>query len=229
MTQNAPRSVAVLIVDDILAVRNLLKLKFELANETVKDYQFSADVAESAVTCIDALRRKAYDVVVLDVRLSDDDRWGGLNLALLANIQTEFGWKAPIRIVVTGYASYEDCVIAGRTGVWDYIVKESQGDTTFGDLVVKSALERLRELDARRDLERRVNEEWLPKHFHELERKYAGKVVALSSDPEIEILAAGADVFALHDVLSERFGSEQAWRQPFCLRFPSLAEEGEGG
>lgn len=219
--EGTSRRIRVLVVDDERPVCDTLRAYFERRNGRQPDYEFDVDTEQTVAGCVGRLRTTPYDVLILDLVFEPDrgrERREGLDVALLAGIQAELGWDGPIRIVVTGYPRHEDCVRIMRTGAWDYITKEDVGDRSFFDIVVDSALARLRELDFRKSLERKISSEWLPAHYHELGEQFGGKIVALWHEPEIKVIASGEDVFALNEELGSWPASHAEWEKPYLLR-----------
>jgi DNA-binding NtrC family response regulator len=208
----------VLIVDDERHMAGALKDRFtdcDLNDEC--PYGFIADVAHSVSECVAKVQQRSYDVIVVDVRIEQER--DGLDVALAWALTEEFGTEQPIRIVFTGHPNYPECVQALRSGAWDYIVKEDVGDTSAYQLVVNSAIVRLRQLDARRDQEKQIVEGWLPQHFPDLEKRYAGQIVALWHEPKVEVVAHGYDAFELSEKLREWRRQRLSWQQPFIVRF----------
>src|SRR5262249_25009252 len=142
-------------------------------------YTFSVEVVATAKESAAKLKIVSYDVVVFDVRLEEED--SGLYTAFA--LHQEAGATTPIRLMFTGFPSYRDCVRAMRCGAWDYIVKEDVGDVSMFDVLVNSALDRLRQLDLREKQENAIAIEWLPKHIYSLHAGYRGKLVALWQNP----------------------------------------------
>ncbi|MCI0563870.1 MAG: response regulator [Nitrososphaera sp.] len=210
----------VLIVDDEPRMCESLKDRFTDCNENVDClYKFEADVALSVAECVQKVRAKSYDVIVLDVRLEEEEE-GGLKANLGLALREESGPERPVRIIFTGYPSYKQCVEAIRHGAWDYIVKEDVDDTSMFQIVVDSALKRLQQLDLRRELEQQIAAEWLPQHFHELQAKYGGQLVALWHRPKVEVLADGVDAFELEAKLKDWRTQHAAWEQPYIVQIP---------
>jgi hypothetical protein len=111
-----------------------------------------------------------------------------------------------------------------RTGVWDYVIKRDKDDRGFAEQAVDSAVEKLQQLDLRETIKRKVFDEWLPSNFHVLQRDYPGQVVALWHEPEVRVVAAGEDAFAMYGALKEWREEHKVWEAPQFLRIP--AKEG---
>jgi len=221
----------VLIVDDEPRMREVLADNFEDCNEDKDcEYNFIVDMASSAAECIAKIRDANYDVIVLDIRMEEET--SGLATAqafrlseMAKAINKEFGPELPIRIIFTGYPQYPQCVEVMRSGAWDYIVKEDVGEKSMFKIVVDSALVRLRQLDLRRKHEELFASDWVPKHIHELQKQYGGKLVALWHQPQPEVIAAGIDAFDLEEKLINWRNEHEEWEQPFIVKIPASDED----
>lgn len=229
---NEKNEKSVLIVDDEQRMCESLKDRFADCGEKMDcPYQFEVDVALSATDCAQKVLAKSYDVIVLDVvldiRVKEERREeaSGLDvgLALAFQLLEQLGWERPIRILFTGYPSYEQCVTAMRYGAWDYIVKEDVGNTSMFQIVVDSAVARLQQLDLRRELEQQLSVDWLPYHFRELQEEYGGQLVALwhkTEVPEEKVIASGRDAFELETKLKDWRKQHATWEQPMIVLIP---------
>lgn len=217
MTPASTRRIKVLVADDDIAPINQIKYFFEEENPSPSNYVFEVDGAQKAQECIEALRGTPYDVFVTDINFPEDPVWG-LTATHIVAAQAQFGWDTPIRIVLTGFGTYEGCVRAMRTGVWDYIRKQDEGDKGFAQRVVDSTLARLRELDFKKQIRKRICEDWLPSHYVELEEQYPGQVIALWPEPDVRVVASGMDAFSVYQSLSQWKERREPWQEPFLLR-----------
>ncbi len=104
--QQTPR---VLVIDDEPAIRQLIATALSRQGIT------SAGAASHA-EAIQQLDRQPYDLILLDVRLGEDD-----GMTLLRHIIERD--RHAFVIVITGYASMENAVQAMRLGAYDYLVK----------------------------------------------------------------------------------------------------------
>jgi CheY-like chemotaxis protein len=214
----------VLVVDDERLMRDILRDTFDDCAETADcPYAFDVEVAGSAAACVEKIRergrrddRAPFDVIVLDVRMEAER--SGLETAFA--LQEQLGAESPVRIILTGYPNYGDCVEAMRYGAWDYIVKQDVGQTPMAQVVVNSAVERLRRLDQRREQETRVAAGWIPAHLLDLQAEHAGRLVALWHEPEVRVIASGRDAFELEERLKDWHGEHDAWEQPFVVQVP---------
>lgn len=214
----------VLIVDDEQAMCEELKDRFADCNQKADcPYEFEVEVALSAAECIQKVRTNMYDVIVLDVRLEEEE--GGLEVNLALALAEGFGSERPVKIIFTGYPNYRQCVEAIRRDAWDYIVKEDVGTTPAAQIVVNSAVARLQQLDLRQELEQRIATNWLPWRLGKLQPEYGGKLVAIWHQPEIRVIAAGADAFELEANLKEWRKQHAVWEQPFLVHIPHRRSE----
>lgn len=100
---------SVLIVDDHLPLCDSLRESLSMRN-------FRVSVAHNSSGALRALREKKQDVVLLDVRLGDED-----GVFLLPRI-LEIDPSLPV-ILITGYGTVETAVQAIKQGAFDYLQK----------------------------------------------------------------------------------------------------------
>ena len=93
-------------------------------------------------------------------------------------------------------------------------------DTPLAQLVVDSAVSRLRQLDQRREQESLICSGWLPRNILDLQERYGGKLVALWHAPVVYVVASGRDAFDLEEGLKDWRRGHEAWEQPFVVRIP---------
>ena len=117
-----------LIVDDEEPFRRVMAVLLQTKGD------FDVDECDSGEAALEALRRKAYDVVVLDYRMQDVS---GLNV-----LQWMFEQKmdTPV-IVLTGAGSEHIAVEAMKLGAYDYIRKD-QFDQQRLPLIINGVYER---------------------------------------------------------------------------------------
>ena len=100
---------AVLIVDDDLGTRETFVVALHIAG-------IAATTCESGRQAVDAVTQSAFDLVLLDLQLGDEN---GLDvLPLIHRIRRE----TPI-VVLTGFASIQSAVGAVKLGATDYLEK----------------------------------------------------------------------------------------------------------
>ncbi|UZR98198.1 sigma-54-dependent transcriptional regulator [Chondrinema litorale] len=105
---------SILIVDDDV---NICKILVKFLEK--KGYQ--ADSKSNAKDAIELVKKSAFDVILIDFRLPDED---GVNLMQKVKI---FQPKAKV-IIITGYSDVKIAVKAMKTGAFDYITKPLQPD-----------------------------------------------------------------------------------------------------
>lgn len=98
----------VLVVDDDPSIRQMLV-------DFLGDYDFRVSAAGSGAEMADALTRDAVDLLVLDVRLPDED---GIQIARRLREQSDLAI-----IVITGRRDEADRVMALELGADDYVTK----------------------------------------------------------------------------------------------------------
>ncbi len=121
----------VLIVDDDLAVRDILRHRFET-------FGVRADTVEDGVKALEYLRSEQPDLIILDRMMPRLE--GG---AVLYQIQQEINLKSIPVMLVTAMANRDDAITWLKRGAVDYITKPFNPDE-----VVLRALRNLRIEDA---------------------------------------------------------------------------------
>src|SRR5688500_9698557 len=122
---------SILIVDDEPGVRSAL-------SGVLRDEGYNVDAVDSGEACLDRLRRRVFDVVVLDVWLP-----GMAGLATLARMR-ERQVDAEV-VIISGHGNVESAVRAIKMGAFDFVEKPLSLEKTV--LVVRNAL-RQRRLEA---------------------------------------------------------------------------------
>jgi DNA-binding NtrC family response regulator len=102
-------SPSLLIVDDD---RHVL----ESMASWLREQGFRVDTANSCATAVATLNRKAYEIVLCDVRLGDGDGFDVLQMCRQRHPQAAV-------ILITGYGSVETAVEAIRAGAFDLLTK----------------------------------------------------------------------------------------------------------
>lgn len=121
---------SILIVDDERGIRETLRAVME-------DEGFVADAVASGEECLQALERRAYGCVLLDVWLPGID-----GLETLQQLR-EQGSEAAV-VIISGHGNIETAVRATKLGAFDFIEKPLSIEKTV--LVVRNAL-RQRQLE----------------------------------------------------------------------------------
>jgi CheY-like chemotaxis protein len=226
------RTKSVLIIDDDDDIQVVLKDQFYDSNHQIDcPYSFQIDSAQTAYGGVEKLRANSYDVIIMDVRMPDkeqeqENKRSGLDLALALaspeiarSLGEVSGYQSPVRIIITVWEDFGQCVEAMRNGAWDYILKKDT-HMPFSQAVVDSVITGLRHLDQRREQEELIAHEWLPWHFVDLQHEYGGKLIAIWHKPEIEVIASGDDAFKLEGELKAWRVRQKTWDAPFIVRIP---------
>jgi two-component system, NtrC family, nitrogen regulation response regulator NtrX len=130
----------ILIVDDEPGIRQSLK-------GVLEDEGYKASVAESGEACIDSLRKRPFDVVLLDVWLPGMD--GLETLEKVREIE-----NAPEVIMISGHGTIETAVRATKLGAYDFLEKPLSVDKTL--ILVKNAIDSKRLRQENRDLKKQL-------------------------------------------------------------------------
>ncbi|MCC7185435.1 MAG: sigma-54-dependent Fis family transcriptional regulator [Acidobacteria bacterium] len=124
----------ILIVDDEAGVRSSLA-------GVLRDEGYQVDTVDSGEACLEQVKRKQYDVLLLDIWLPGLD---GLDtLEQLRTIAGAIGFEAEV-VMISGHGSIEHAVRATKLGAFDFIEKPLSLEKTV--LVVRNAL-RQRQLE----------------------------------------------------------------------------------
>jgi len=128
----------ILIVDDEAGVRSSLA-------GVLRDEGYQVDTVDSGEACIEQVKRKQYDVLLLDIWLPGLD---GLDtLEQLRKLGGSIGFEAEV-VMISGHGSIEHAVRATKLGAFDFIEKPLSLEKTV--LVVRNALrQRLLEIENR--------------------------------------------------------------------------------
>ena len=118
----------ILIVDDESGIRQSL-------SALLRDEGYDVTAVSSGEECIEAVERRAFDLILLDIWLPGID-----GLTTLERINEHDG--APMVVMISGHAKIETAVRATKLGAFDFIEKPLSLDKTV--LAVKNALDYLR-------------------------------------------------------------------------------------
>ena len=130
----------ILIVDDESSIRQSLQ-------GVLEDEGYKVSAAESGETCLEVLRKRAFDVVLLDVWLPGMD-----GLETLEKIrETE---NAPEVIMISGHGTIETAVRATKLGAYDFLEKPLSVDKTL--ILLKNAIDAKRLRLENRDLKKQL-------------------------------------------------------------------------
>jgi two-component system nitrogen regulation response regulator NtrX len=105
------KHVRVLVVDDEQAIRQTLSAVLE-------DEGFATYSAQSGEECLEELRRRSYDVILLDIWLSGMD-----GLEVLGRVQEIAPEDRPAVVMISGHGNVETAVRATKLGAFDFVEK----------------------------------------------------------------------------------------------------------
>ena len=114
----------ILIVDDDADIREVLSDRLETMG-------FEIAVASDGIEGLDAVRREAPDLVLLDLRMPQLDGFGVLEVMRKEGMET-------VVVVITAHGSVEKAVAAMRLGAYDFL--EKPFDTGRIEVVLDKAL-----------------------------------------------------------------------------------------
>jgi len=155
----------VLIVDDESSIRQSLR-------GVLEDEGYKVTEAESGEACLDLLKKRAFDVVLLDIWLPGID-----GLETLEKLDDTNG-DSPEVIIISGHGTIETAVRATKLGAFDFLEKPLSLEKTL--ILVKNAV------DARR---LRVENE-------ELKRQIAARSVLVGESVPIKALRQQIGIMA---------------------------------
>jgi len=130
----------VLIVDDEPGIRQSLK-------GVLEDEGLKSALAESGEACLEILRDRSFDVVLLDVWLPGID--GLETLGKIRELE-----DAPEVIMISGHGTIETAVRATKLGAYDFLEKPLSVDRTL--ILVKNAIAAKRLREENRDLKKQL-------------------------------------------------------------------------
>ena len=131
---------SILIVDDEAGIRQSLK-------GVLEDEGYKVTAVESGETCLETLRRRSFDVILLDIWLPGID-----GLETLEKIRD--AEDAPEVIIVSGHGTIETAVRATKLGAFDFLEKPLSLEKTL--ILVKNAAESRRLRGENRDLKKQL-------------------------------------------------------------------------
>jgi two-component system, NtrC family, nitrogen regulation response regulator NtrX len=131
---------SILIVDDESSIRQSLR-------GVLEDEGYKTSVAESGEACLEVLRKRRFDVVLLDVWLPGMD-----GLEILEKIRE--AENAPEVIMISGHGTIETAVRATKLGAYDFLEKPLSVDKTL--ILLKNAIDSKRLRLENRDLKKQL-------------------------------------------------------------------------
>src|SRR5712675_1679351 len=130
----------ILIVDDESGIRQSLK-------GVLEDEGYKVAVADSGEACLDALRKRSFDAVLLDVWLPGMD--GLETLQKIHDIE-----NAPEVIMISGHGTIETAVRATKLGAYDFLEKPLSIDKTLS--LIKHAIDARQMKKENRELKKQL-------------------------------------------------------------------------
>src|SRR6202451_3160486 len=131
----------ILIVDDESSIRQSLA-------EVLEDEGYAAAQADSGEACLETLRQRAFDVVLLDIWLPGID--GLETLGKIREIDA-----APEVIMISGHGTIETAVRATKLGAYDFLEKPLSLDKTL--ILIKNAIDAKRLRQENADLKKQLH------------------------------------------------------------------------
>jgi DNA-binding NtrC family response regulator len=194
----------VLIVDDEEAARRGMRKALE--REEVYDIH-EADSLGAARERIEG--EKSFDAIVVDLKLPEGDRAGG-------DIVRWFTDKSTITIVITAYATIENCAELMRAGAYDYI--EKKGEQSYEKL-----LSSIREgLEERAKPKPDLNALWVNQNLSKLLDEYPGRYIAILDQ---KVIASAPTEKELRSTLEREFPKQN----PMVMSIPAMEERSSLG
>src|SRR5690348_6919405 len=130
----------ILIVDDEAGIRQSLK-------GVLEDEGYKVAAVDSGESCLETLRRRSFDVILLDIWLPGMD-----GLETLEKIRE--AEDAPEIIIISGHGTIETPVRATKLGAFDFLEKPLSLEKTL--ILVKNAADARRLRGENRDLKRQL-------------------------------------------------------------------------
>ncbi len=116
---------------DFLVVEDDLRMR-ELLRELLQREGYYVDTAEDGSKAFDILERKAFDIVITDLKMPDIE-----GISLLQRIKELY--PDTLVIVITAYGTVESAVEAMKLGAYDYIQKPFDPERLI--LIIKRAVD----------------------------------------------------------------------------------------
>jgi DNA-binding NtrC family response regulator len=192
----------VLIVDDEEAAREAMRKALQ------REGEYEVYTAESLGDADDQMEQhRRFDVILVDLKLGMQD--GG-------EIVKWFKDKSTITIVVTAYATIENCAELMKAGAYDYIDKNK---SDAYDRLLKSVREGL---EQRAWPKPDLNALWVSDNLPRLLDKYPGKYIAVLDQ---EVVAEAATEQQLREKLDQEFPKQN----PTIVSIPAADERSRIG
>ena len=140
-----------LVVDDDRDIRNSLKEILEIEG-------FEIDLAASAGDALEQIKKKYYNVILLDIKLPDMD--GTSLLTQIAQIS-----PSTMKIMVTGFPSLENSVTSLNFGANAYLVKPVDPEK-----LIEIVQDKIDEQSALQKIDETKVNDWIESRVRKLER-----------------------------------------------------------
>jgi two-component system, NtrC family, nitrogen regulation response regulator NtrX len=131
---------SILVVDDEAEIRKSLR-------GVLEDEGFKVSVADSGEACLEAVRSRSFDVVLLDIWLRGMD--GLQTLEKLREVE-----NAPEAIMISGHGTIETAVRATKLGAFDFVEKPLSVERIL--ILIKNAIEAKRLRDENREYRKQL-------------------------------------------------------------------------
>src|SRR5256886_9937828 len=131
---------SILVVDDEAEIRKSLR-------GVLEDEGFKVSVADSGEACLEAVRSRSFDVVLLDIWLRGID--GLQTLEKLRELE-----NPPETIMISGHGTIETAVRATKLGAFDFLEKPLSVDKTL--ILLRNAIDSKRLRLENRDLKKQL-------------------------------------------------------------------------
>src|SRR5215472_8424360 len=131
---------SILVVDDEAEIRKSLR-------GVLEDEGFKVSVAESGEACLEAVRSRSFDVVLLDIWLRGMD--GLQTLEKLRELE-----NPPEAIMISGHGTIETAVRATKLGAFDFVEKPLSVERIL--ILIKNAIEAKRLRDENREYRKQL-------------------------------------------------------------------------
>ena len=136
---------SILIVDDEPGIRQSLA-------DVLQDEGYRVEAVESGEICLEVLKKKKHDLVMLDIWMPGPD--GLQTLERIRDLE-----KPPLVIMISGHGTIETAVRATKLGAFDFIEKPLSIEKTL--LTLKHAVEHLELSEQNRALQEELRGQYL--------------------------------------------------------------------
>jgi two-component system nitrogen regulation response regulator NtrX len=136
---------SILIVDDEPGIRQSLA-------DVLQDEGYRVEAVESGDICLEVLKKKKHDLVMLDIWMPGPD--GLQTLERIRDLE-----KPPLVIMISGHGTIETAVRATKLGAFDFIEKPLSIEKTL--LTLKHAVEHLELSEQNRALQEELRGQYL--------------------------------------------------------------------